>query len=173
MDINKKRHIAVFLIFVALLVIYFYQPYLDQTKPFVASFLGSFLLVYAYATGVFAIVVGLGMSMFYFLVSLPFIAPVYAVVVGYSVYLYNKIFGYAITKLLQMFPPLQRLVNKVQADERYLRVQDFVLGVLAKLGLRKVKHMQLFEVVRCPHCNQLIPVESRACLYCKKDVVLE
>jgi predicted amidophosphoribosyltransferase len=69
-------------------------------------------------------------------------------------------------------PAVQDLIHKVETNETYSMVAATLDRMLAKVGLRRTRKIKLYEVVRCPHCMQDIPLESKVCMHCRKEVVL-
>ena len=169
---EKKRHIAVVLIFLVIFIIFLNQPYFIQLKPYVVWLLGSGLLLYAYLTGIIALGMGVFAGIFSFIVALPFIAPVYAFFMAYWLFISQKIFGYIFNQILKQFPPVKRFIEYVKTSSTVLWFNEKINNFFIRLGLKQPQKILFFEVSSCPHCMQDIPVESRACMYCKHEVIL-
>ena len=171
-DWEKKRHIGVVVVFLLVFIVFLNQPYFIWLKPYVAWFLGSGLLLYAYLTGIIALGTGVLAGLFSFLVTLPFIAPVYAFFMTYWLFISQKIFGYLFNQILRQFPPVKRFIDYIKTSNGFIWFNDRVTLFFTKIGLKQQKKILFFEVAPCPHCMQDIPIESKACMYCKKEVIL-
>jgi len=168
----SKRHIAIALFMLGLIWVIYTQPYLSGVKPYLTTVLGALLVAFAYFTGLMAIAVGIGMSTMAFFLSLPFIAPLYALVISAWSILYKGLFAWVGKKVLTRLPPVQRLMRRIQTSGAYTGARERADSLLSGMGLMRMRKMMLFEVTACPHCGQNIPVESKACMHCKKEVSL-
>jgi len=168
---NYVRHVAVALLLIILL--YVSQDYLGGFRPYLTSIIGFYLIFYSLFSGLLALFVGFTISLFSYVVSMPLIAPLYGLMLGYIIYFYKTLVYIFIEKILSRYPPLQRLRKRVITSQAYKRFSRWADSLLARAGLKKVHILRVYDVTTCPHCMRYIPRESRACMYCKKEVMLE
>ena len=173
MERKTKDHIAVAILLAAMLAAVIHQPINAEVKAYLTTAIGLAIILFAYFTGLMALAVGLLTLLLEFAVSLPGIALIYGLIAGCGMFLYNRVVGYTFKQLVNRVPAVQTLMCGIETSETYRMTAGTVDSILAKVGLRKVRRMRIFEVGRCAHCMRDIPLESRACMYCGNEVVLK
>lgn len=173
MNPKVKYQITVAFILGAIIFLTLNQPISTEIKAYFTTAFGTLLIVFAYSSGLMAYLVGLGSAVLGFVISLPGIAIIYGLISGYSILIYRKIILYTIEKILGRIPFVQQLIFKVATSETYNMIVHSLDRMLARVGLRKIKRIKLYEVEDCPHCMREIPLESKVCMYCGKEVLLE
>jgi hypothetical protein len=166
---KRRNQIAVVMALAAMLLIIYRQPINADVKAYVTTTVGVILLLFAYATGLIALSIGLISSVLGFMVSLPGIAWVYGFIAGYSIFIYNRIIYFTFKKLLKRVPAVQRLIYRIETNETYSMVARTLDRTLARVGLKRVKRVKLYEVIRCPHCMRETPVDGRVCMNCGRQ----
>ncbi len=173
-DARHKRgmEVVVAVSLTAALVFLVNHPISTEVKAYLTTAVGVILILFAYFTGMMGVVVGVGAAAVGFVLSLPVIGSMYALIAANIVFFYNRVIGYAFRKLVDRVPAIQKLKYRVETSETYGMIANAVNSFLHKVGMKKVKRIRCYEVVSCPHCMQDIPVDSRVCMHCGKEVLL-
>ncbi len=162
----EKKHLRIFFIITLIffLVSYAVLGFDGFTKTFAII-----LIAVGYVTGVMASLVHLLILFLGFLVSLPGISAVYALLLSVLAKIHFFIFGYLMKKLVTGSKVYKRLKAWVINSRIYQVESGLFHSFLVGLGLKKSGKVRLYDMTTCPHCSRKIPLTGMHCPKCGKQ----
>lgn len=166
-DILEKRYLRIF--FIITLIFFIVSYAVEGSFDRVTKALAVVLIAFGYVTGVIASLVHLLLLFFGFLVSLPGISVLYALLVSTLAKIHFFIFGYLMKKLVTGSKEYKKLKAWVINSRIYQVESGLFHSFLVGLGLKKSGKVRLYDMITCPHCNKKIPLTGTHCPKCGKQ----
>lgn len=124
------------------------------------------LALIGYFTGILAIGIGLALSLFAFIVSLPLISTLYGFIVFSLARIHYMLFTVVAKKTLKKSKAYRKMELNVKSNRTYKKLSKIFNRVLLRAGIAAPHRVKFIEIKNCKRCDKLIPKDGRFCPYC-------
>jgi hypothetical protein len=124
------------------------------------------LIATAFLSGALAFLFHLLIVVFGFIVHLPVLSSIYAVILASLARIHLMFSGFILRKVLTRSKRYKKFHARVINSKFYQFDLALFHKVLKGLGIEKPKKVHVIEMTHCPNCGKEIPLHGRYCTEC-------